>query len=329
MWNEPKENSSLASLHFYTSNLGGVIGYALIFKVYLTFLTVLIPMTWVKRGAVEPLRNQKKQKFYSYHKYLMSATSSVISSYFFFKLYVWPLYPLVAELKSVSIKKNIQVIYNFYTSLQSQITPSPEELVFSKFYFGYLLVDCMWLYQDNCRDPLRWIHHLIVGSCHTLIIFQRRHAWNGGFCMSIVEISSILLNCRGFLKFHAWFQPMKLKFNFVFALCFFFFRICIYTLAGLFLIISPHTQKDGYFWWFCAMSLNVSYFIEIVKHVRKEILIESNEDSLLNAFIVKSSPYPYLKLSILRKFKCFVYDLITRTLFVTSKYFNKIGIDMF
>ena len=87
MWNEPKENSSLASLHFYTSNLGGVIGYALIFKVYLTFLTVLIPMTWVKRGAVEPLRNQKKQKFYSYHKYLMSATSSVISSYFFFKLY--------------------------------------------------------------------------------------------------------------------------------------------------------------------------------------------------------------------------------------------------
>lgn len=77
------------------------------------------------------------------------------------------------------------------------------------------------------------------------------------------------------------------------------------------------------------MSLNVSYFIEIVKHVRKEILIESNEDSLLNAFIVKSSPYPYLKLSILRKFKCFVYDLITRTLFVTSKYFNKIGIDMF
>jgi hypothetical protein len=329
MWNEPKE-SSLATLHFFTSNFLGVIGYSLIFKVYYEFLTVLFPTTWIKKqGRTETNRKLpiKIPKFPHYHKYLMSATSSVISSYFFFKLYVWPLYPLVAELKSVSITKNILVIYNFYTSLQSNITPSPEELVFSKFYFGYLIVDCCWLYQDKCRDPLRWIHHGLVASCHTVIIFQRRHAWTGGFCMSIVEISSVLLNFRGFLKFHAWFEPMKLKFNFVFALTFFFFRICIYTLAGVFLIISPYTLKDGYFWWICAMSLNVTYFNDIVKHVKKEILASVNEDSLLEAFIVKSSPYPYLKLSILRKFQFWAYDIINRTLFVTSKYFNKIGID--
>ena len=255
--------------------------------------------------------------FLSVHKYVHYPT------YFFFKTYIFPLKALLI-FDNRSFLQNLQIIFDFYSKLQQNITPSSDELMFSRFYLGYVFVDSQWLVKSKRMDNIRAAHHLMVVVCHCLVIFQKRHAWNAGFCMGIVEISSVLLNTRGFIKFHSFFQPIKLKFNVFFAMVFFFFRIFIYILAGLFLILSPHTQNDAYLWWFCAFSMNVLFFHQILDHIRKE----TKERSLIMAFIKKTSPLPYFKLSVLRQLKVLVYDLINRGLFFVLRFlnFNK-GID--
>merc|ERR1711879_935084 len=93
-----------------------------------------------------------------------------------------------------------------------------------------------------------------ISSCITIGVFvttlvQESHGFETVFLMSLMEISSIILNCRGIAKFYRFYKKIEPKLNFVYAMTFFTTRILIFSIYGLFLLSSEFTKWDTWFWY--------------------------------------------------------------------------------
>lgn len=197
----------------------------------------------------------------TYHKYICSWTSSMIGTHFFFKNY-W--LPMIVE-TGWSLPK----IFKHLSSLQKPQTPTASESWIISFYIGYFLYDSIVLYLIRMKDKVQIFHHIFCIVALILCLAAETHGFDGPVQFCLLEISSCVLNARGWMKFHHWYSGVEKYVNLTYASLFFTFRITGHGLLGLFFYFSEFSTVDMIFWWGGLFMMNLVFMKRAAQLVKK------------------------------------------------------------
>jgi len=140
------------------------------------------------------------------------------------------------------------------------MSPTPQEVFFNSFYLGYIIVDWGWLIYNSAADLTQTIHHCCAVAGYLTILILENHAFEFTVIFSCLEVSSVILNARGVLKFHKLYDTWHPYINLAYVIMFFICRVVIFYAIGLFFLLSPHTAIDMVFWWGSCALVNLVFF---------------------------------------------------------------------
>ena len=231
-------------------------GYGLL---YLQLNFVVFPLYWVKL-----LPGTKYQTHpTAYHKYFLSLTNSILMSSCFLTFYILP------AIKHSDL--DLVKLQQYFQQVQQVNTPTKNEVWLICLYFGYILVDSIWLTYTKCRDAFQIFHHIFTILVFMTTLVQEAHGFETTFLMTLMEISSIVLNTRGIAKFYSFYKKVHSYFNIVYTGIFFATRILVFTVFGLFLARSSLTRLDTWFWYSGLGVINFTFFKRAIKLVQKNL----------------------------------------------------------
>ena len=235
-----------------------IISFAGYSTLYLQLYYVVFPLNWVKL-----LPGAKYSTPTAYHKYYLSLTNSILMASCFLTFYIIPAFKYSGF--------NIQKLKTYYQSIQSISTPTNNEVWLVCLYFGYILVDSIWLAFTRCKDSFQIFHHVFTISVFMTMLLQEAHGFETTFLMTLMEISSIILNCRGIAKFYSFYKKLEPFFNLVYVGSFFVTRVLIFSVYGLFLVSSNATKWDTWIWYGGLGVVNFTFFNRALKLVKKSL----------------------------------------------------------
>jgi len=219
---------------------------------------VIFPKSWMKKSLTKT-----SQKFtpMTYHKYICSWTSSMVGTLFFFKNY----WTRLIETGGWDLQK----MFNHLSTLQKAQTPTEPESWIISFYIGYFLYDSIVLYLIRMKDKVQIFHHIFCLAALLLCSGAEVHGFDGPVQFCMLEISSCVLNARGWMKFHSWYLDVEKYVDLAYASLFFSFRIVGHGLLGIFFYFSEFSTLDMVFWWGGLFTMNVVFMKRAAQLVRK------------------------------------------------------------
>ena len=109
------------------------------------------------------------------------------------------------------------------------------------------------------KDKVQIFHHVFCIVALILCLSAEIHGFDGPIQFCLLEISSCVLNARGWMKFHGFYPKIEKYVNLAYASLFFIFRILGHGLLGVFFYKSEFTTIDMVFWWGGLFMMNLVF----------------------------------------------------------------------